>query len=163
MGQREEKEMDIGGTFGKVWKKAAMIAIIWAIIAGVLGLIPVVNLIALIITVPLAFIVPALVGYLSSKDLGDKELGAAAITGIISGIVYGLVAGIVGVIFTVIAVVTGIGLSAAGGAGAANTAIAGGVGLVAIIIGVIVGIPASIVIGAILAAIGGILYTVIKK
>ncbi len=151
---------DIGKAFSATWKKAAMIAVAWGVIASILGYIPIINAVSLLITVPMAFIVPIAVGYLVNQ--GKVEMGNAAITGGVAGFVYGVFAGIIGIVFAIINIVLGVGAAGAlGSAQGAGSAAAGGI--VGIILAVVIGLPVGIVLSIVLAAIGGIIYAATKK
>ena len=163
--------MDIGGTFGKVWKKAATIAVAWGVVSGVISLVTgiadptgVLALGAAGILGLVGFAVSIAVGYFGAEQSAGgvkSEMGSAAVAGILAGIVYGIVATIVGLCFSAISMVVGIGAYAAGGM--AEAGLAGGIGIIGLIIAAVVGIPLAAIFGAIFGVIGGIIYAVIKK
>ncbi|MDO8627136.1 MAG: hypothetical protein Q7K42_01600 [Candidatus Diapherotrites archaeon] len=157
--------MDFGKMFSSSWKFAALVAVVWGVVAGVIGLIPLVNVIALLVIIPVGFVLPVVLGFLSTKSFaGEKpfELAESFVNGGVAGLIYGLAGGIVGVIFSALGLVLGIGVTAATG-DPTSAAVAGGAGIIGLILFAVIGIPMSMVMSAVLSGIGGAIYSVIKK
>jgi hypothetical protein len=157
--------MDLGKMFSATLKISALVAVVWGAIGGIIGLIPGINVLALLVTVPLGFLIPVVLGFFAVKQFAGGSplpLANGAVSGAISGVTYGLVVGIVGLVFQIIGMFTGLGFGAAMG-GAEGAAAAGTLGLISLAVSVIVGLPIIIILSAILALVGGALYSIIQK
>ncbi|MBI4210186.1 MAG: hypothetical protein HY544_01615 [Candidatus Diapherotrites archaeon] len=165
--------MGANETFGKVWKKSAMIGAGWGLVSGIISLGTVAMFrpevlaaansaealgkagILVIIgfaLLGLGILVNLITGYLAAKENGSTEMGEAAIAGLLGGVVFGAAMFVLNTIFSVLNVALGY-----------TTGASQAFGLAAVIVGQLIGAVVGIPISAVIALVGGIIYTAIKK
>jgi hypothetical protein len=140
-------------------RRGAIIAAIIGIVIGVIGVIPVLNCLAIPITCIVGFGLPLVIGWFVAQWGGATDMGAAAIDGAIATAVGALIAG---VIVFVLDVILGFVFNALGLA-AGNEVPRAAMGFIVEIVSKFVGhIIARPIFAAIFGAVGGLLYVAIQ-
>ncbi|MFH1391172.1 MAG: hypothetical protein ABIH20_02560 [Candidatus Diapherotrites archaeon] len=156
--------IEVRKAISAVWKKSAKLSATWGVIVGALSIIMnaiaiySVTIILLIITIGLSLLVPIIIGFLITKSSAQNnkiELKPAAINGAASGIVYAIVMIAISLFFIVINYLISALLW-----GEIEIL---GEGILVVIATILLGLPVLAIIGIITGAIGGAIYSSIKK
>lgn len=132
---------------------SALIGAAIAAVLGMIGLIPLVNIISCLISPGLTLVGGYLVG-------STSKLAKGAWMNLISEIlVFSTAATVVGIIFAIINMVFNLGMSTIGGSDALSLGLSAGFGIISLAIGIILGFIYTFVLGLI----GGAIYMFTKK
>ena len=147
--------------FSASWKRAATLSGTWGAVVGAFSLImnalPDLIFILLAILVPISLLVPAIIGFVTTKNYAASskiELKPAVANGAISGIIYAVVMISIALFFILVnyaAIALFWGLESLVE------------GLIAMLATLVIGLPVMVIIGIISGAIGGAVYSSTKK